>query len=292
MRVLQAALLMVAAIPAVAEQYYPVMDADGKVHLMARPDTPASGSQTQPSSTTGSAADPVPGAPTSQADTHAQDDLTYQSSEELEKNGYRPKGKQRFYYFSDHSMGLAPIVSDKGVPVMTPPAETPTADDIAKPSPQYQALSRADTVSLLGLKEDCLSRKQLRHAVMLKDALSLSVSEPLLASEGSSPDLVVDTRKGGEAVAFRLRTFASKKRSPAFYMPAPVFLDQNGCVLGGAWNYWTDHKPAGQMSYEMIDGLLLAPRGTALIAFYRPASRMRLPAVFGYPGSLTLESFQ
>lgn len=291
MRVLPAALLMVAAIPAVADQYYPVMDADGKVHLMARPDASPAGAASKPTAP-GQSSDAGPGASTAQGSPGSQDDLTYQSSEELEKSGYRPKGKQRFYYFSDRSMGLAPIVSDKGVPVMTPAVEPPAADDIAKPSPQYQALSRADTLGLLGLKDECLSRKLLRRAISLKDALSLTVSDPLQPSDVANPDLVVDTRKGGEAVAFRLRSFASKKRSPNFYVPAPVFLDRNGCVLGGAWNYWTEHKPASQMSYEMIDGLLLAPRGTALIAFYRPASRMRLPAAFGYPGSLTLESFQ
>ncbi len=291
MRVFSAALLLVAAIPAVADQYYPVMDADGKVHLMARPDAPSTGVVQKPTAPAQDA-EAGHGAAAAQVSPGVQEDLSYQSSEELEKNGYRPKGKQRFYYFSDHSMGLAPIVSDKGVPVMAPAVESPTADDIAKPSPEYQALSRSDTLGLLGLKEECLPRKVIRRAVSLKDALSLSVSDPLQPSDEANPDLVVDTRKGGEAVAFRLRSFASKKRSPSFYIPAPVFLDHKGCVLGGAWNYWTQHKPASQVSYEMIDGLLLAPRGTALIAFYRPASRMRLPAAFGYPGSLTLESFQ
>jgi hypothetical protein len=54
----------------------------------------------------------------------------------------------------------------------------------------------------------------------------------------------------------RISSFATTNKKPKFYVPIVTFLDAQGCIVSGAWQYWSQAYPANEHQFSAVEGLL------------------------------------
>ena len=231
------------------ERFYPSVGADGRLEVIrspasAKPEQPESNSAPKvpstgveaaetPTSKTGS--EPAGKVPATVQDPANGD--SYLTSERLETEGYKPDGKNRFYYLPDGSMGHSTIESDAGVPILVTPLDSGSEVVRAvRPSPNYAVLAADALTTLLPEAKVCLGRRELRRAKDAATVKRLSLEPPLSSSE-SRPDVILDLENIKPESALRLVSYATTMTLPGFYVPLPVWLNEKGCRISGAWNY-------------------------------------------------------
>ena len=286
------------------ERFYPSVGADGRLEVIRSPASSAQ-EQAKPASAAKvpGAAVEAAGAPTPKTESEptvkppvtVQDPAngeSYLTSERLETEGYKPEGKNRFYYLPDGSMGHSTIESDAGVPILVTPLDSGSEIVRAvRPSPNYAVLAAEALAALLPEAKVCMGKRELRRA---KDAASLKrlSLEPPLSSGESRPDVILDLRNIKPESALRLVSYATSMTLPGFYVPLPVWLDEKGCRLSGAWNYWVEEFPGSEFRFSSLETVLVMPTGARWVAFYYPPLVKDLPFRLQKQGSLSLEIFE
>jgi len=90
----------------------------------------------------------------------------------------------------------------------------------------------------------------------------------------------------------RIASFASTHKNPTFYLPVVVFLDDNGCTLSGAWQYWSRAHAATETQYASVDGLINIPPQSTYVVFYRPAQALNADVPLSLEsGSFVVEAY-
>lgn len=289
-----------------ADRVYPALGVDGRVQLI-HSDSPSSGSDATPSKEKGGGAENKGAkAPSSQAGSAAvekpveslraitESGESYQSSEVLEKEGFRPEGKSRFYYVPDGN-GHVTIESNAGIPVWGGSSQAGDDTDIPekiKASPNYKVLDAANLKGVLPGLAQCLSQKQLKKARKIADIRRFSVEAPLTDEDAAKPDQLFSTG-GLREFAVRAVSFATTVTQPGYYVPLPVWFDAKGCALAGAWNFWTTDFPASEFRYSSIESVIVPPSNAAYLGFYNPPSGLpRPPFPLQRFGVMTLDIFE
>jgi hypothetical protein len=90
----------------------------------------------------------------------------------------------------------------------------------------------------------------------------------------------------------RIASFASTLKKSSFYLPVVVFLDFNGCVLSGAWQYWSRAHAATDTQYASVDGLIDVPIQAVYVLFYRPNNTLKADIPLSLEsGSFVVEAY-
>lgn len=288
-------LSVVSAVSGAAERHYPVVGPDGRLQVITSPSTddamdkkPAAKAQTAP------AESPKPAAPaaTEIPDKVQEGGESWLTTEQLERKGFKPEGKNRFYYLPDGSMGKAPLESEAGIPVIAAPRPDETVIvQAVRPSPNYRIFDKRALEALIGFVPECLSPRQLRRAIPVLQAARFAV-EPPVSLNDRSPDKVFSLADVKADSAIRMVSYSLRADMPGYYLPVAVWLGADGCVLSAAWNYWVNELPGSEFRYSGIENVLLVPAQAAYLSFYgRPADK-NLPFRLEQQGSLSLELFE
>lgn len=280
-----------------AERHYPVVGPDGRLQVIT---SPATQGATSPFQLLESAPSQLPKAvdPTGPAsvgeipDKVQEGGESWLTTEQLERKGFKPDGKNRFYYLPDGSMGLAPLESDAGIPVISAPkAESSDIVSAVRPSPNYRILDKQMLMSVLGWVPVCLSKRERQGALSVLELKRLAIEPPLSITD-KSPDKVIALRGVKSNSAIRLVSYAQSGDNPAFFMPVAVWLGEDGCLISAAWNFWTKEIPGSEFRYPGIESVLLVPEQAVFLAFYRHRGSEALPFRLQQQGVLSLEIFE
>lgn len=280
-----------------SERHYPVVGPDGRLQVIT---SPAAQGDAPPSKLPEPAPSPLPNAADSTGpvsvgeipDKVQEGGESWLTTEQLERKGFKPDGKNRFYYLPDGSMGLAPIESEAGIPVISAPqAESPAIVSAVRPSPNYRILDKQMLVSALGGVPACLSKRERQRALSVLELKRLAIEPPLSIAD-KSPDKVIALKGVKSNSAIRLVSYAQSGDNPAFYMPVAVWLSEDGCLISAAWNFWTKEISGSEFRYPGIESVLLVPEQAVFLAFYRHRDSEALPFRLQQQGVLSLEIFE
>ena len=90
----------------------------------------------------------------------------------------------------------------------------------------------------------------------------------------------------------RIVSFARTHKNASFYLPMVVFLDNKGCTLSGAWQYWSRAHAATETQYASVDGLVSVPDQSAYVVFYRPNNTLKADIpLSSESGSFVVEAY-
>ncbi len=286
------------------ERVYPVMDAQGRVQLLksqvepATKNTAQKESSTHPESVTPANEKSVPKAQlessvsTQTSDTFRQlDNETYVDSDYLEKKNFNLQDKKRFYYVPNGT-GSQQVIESNGDNIVTVPTTKVFASKrrTAFYADSYQVLSKEWLLQYAPMTQQlCQQSKKLKK-----------VSKPFKDSNALWLTADNHTQRFDRVLAFsetiakeqhlRISSFASTNKSPKFYVPMVTFLDTQGCVLSGAWQYWSQAYPANEHHFSSVEGLLRVPSATQYLAFLAPVAELNSPLPQQMTGSLLVEN--
>lgn len=287
------------------EKFFPTVDANGRMIVIkssAAQDGKPEAKASDVSPPAVDASKPEPKAVEKQSGGESQagaiDKLSetqpYTFSEELEQKGYKPEGKNRFYYLPDGSMGKTPLESEDGVPVWTQPSagEEDSAPTV-RPSPNYQVLLPDELTSYGVPSEQCLSARALKKARTILHRSVFRVYRPL-DEDPRQPDMVLSLKNIKPDSALFMLTHSDSIAIPGFYTPVVVFRDAKGCVISGAWNYWSHQNPSTDLRFESLEGTLLVGDGVAYVTLHNPSDsiKSRLPFSYQREGSFSVEIYE
>ncbi|MCP5175016.1 MAG: putative pilus assembly protein FilE [Moraxellaceae bacterium] len=285
------------------ERVYPVMDAQGRVQLLKSQVEPAAKDTQKESVTHQELATPadnksVPQTPAaSPVPTQANEAFrqleneTYVDSDYLEKKNFNLQDKKRFYYVPNGT-GSQQVIESNGDNIAAVPTSKVFASKrrTAFYADDYQVLSKEWLLQYApSTQQLCQQAKKLKKASKpFKDSNAL-----WLTADSHSPrfDRVLAF---SEVIAkeqhLRISSFASTNKSPKFYVPMVTFLDAQGCVLSGAWQYWSQAFPANEHHFSSVEGLLRVPSATQYLAFLAPVAELNNALPQQMTGSLLIEN--
>lgn len=297
-------LLVSPVVSAAADRVYPAVGADGRIQLIhsdaspddkVKPDAEAKKSPEAKSINPkeGESQGKEPEAGNKRSITESGE--TYQTSEVLEREGYRPDGKNRFYYIPDGN-GHMTIESNAGIPVWSSPSGSESRSDTpeqVKASPNYMVLEASRLGNVLSGLDRCLNAKLLKKARKISEIRRLSVEAPLSDADQLQPDYLFSV---GDLHDFAVRavSYATAITKPGYYVPLPVWFDSKGCPLAGVWNYWTTDFPGTDFRFSSIESVMISPSNVAYLGFYNPPSSglPRPPFPLQRFGVMTLDIFE
>ena len=267
-------LLLCSSTVMAGERFYSTVDAQGRVQVLKSevvttpPESPKTPTVLLPSSVLSPKKTVEP---TTTEGYRQLDAETYLDVELLEKKNFNLENKKRFYYVPTIPNGTALIQTESGKALPVPPV-IPTVRKVAlSTSSGYQLISSQEVQSLYPKVATCYSTKFLKkNAKDLQDTYNVWKSPAF--DKAIMPDRVL--RLSMHSKALRLVSFANSMQNPSFYLPVVVFLDGQGCILTGVWQYWNFAQPASEKQYASIAGLLNVPEKSAYVLFYEPPSSL------------------
>lgn len=290
-----AALLGVAFNSYAEERVYPVMDAQGRVQIIksekavnnAKADV--SNNKVEPVNTK-SEVDENSIKPTAKVFQQLENEV-YVDSDYLEKKSFNLEDKKRFYYVPNGT-GSQQLMESRDDNIATVPAPV-----VLQPSrrtafyaDEYLALSKEWLQKNVSAMPDlCQKVKKLqKYSQPFKESNALWLNSD---AEMVRFDRVLRfTESTQQERHFRISSFASTNKNPEFYLPIVIFLDAQGCILSGAWNYWSQAYPASEHHFSAVEGLLRVPVGTQYIGLSRPVAELNTNLPQKMTGSLMIET--
>lgn len=268
------------------DRFYPTVDAQGHIQIIQEPkskDVPAAASNKDKATQTG--ADSKPPAATQEvkpaikdrakADVREYENEKYIDSELLERKNFNVEEKKRFYFVPDFGAGSKVVESGGEGPQVVAPALFEQTPQKTIESPNYQLISDVDLQKMYALEQRCFTAKYLEKYTKDFKAKNNIWIQPALNSV-LEPDVVFSlTDQPLDTNTLRFSSFATTYKKPKFYLPVAVFLDEKGCLLSGAWQYWSQAYPASDRQYAAVDGLITIPEQTKYMLFYRAADMLK-----------------
>lgn len=291
--------LLVAGLSAIdvqaEERVYSVVDAQGRVQMIKSEIKP----QTQPAIVPPSKATEKTQSPpvtsqdaSSNAAFRQLEDEIYIDAEYLEQKSFNLEDKKRFYYVPNGGFGQQIIESDNGAPITPVTIQTKEQKRQATYASSYQTLSPAWLeANSLSLKQFCNNTKKLKkqaRAFKSVNALWLG-SDDKIASDVDR--ILVLPQVTLKEQNLRIVSFAGTHKKPKFYVPIVTFLNAQGCMVSGAWQYWSQAYPANENQFSAVEGLLRLPVGTQYIVFSRPMTTVAVDLPLQNTGSLIVEYY-
>lgn len=268
------------------ERVYNTIDAQGRVQMLKSDavKTPLA----TPSTTT-----PLPPATKSSNEAFRQlDDEVYVDSDYLEQKSFNLEEKKRFYYVPNGGFGQQVIESDEGIPVTPVVSQAKDTKRQASYSTAYQELSpeglASNTVSLQHFCNNIKKLKKQTRPFKEVNALWLGTDDKIVSDVDR---ILMLSQVNTSPKNLRISSFATTNKRPKFYVPVVSFLDAQGCVVSGAWQYWSQAYPANENQFSAVEGLLRLPVGTQYIVFSRPVNTVTVDLPRQNTGSLIVEYY-
>ncbi len=281
------------------ERFYTTVDAQGRVQVIKsdvtskeEPKQPAPPPKTTIVPETLSAKSEASPIPEIEQATHKVDDETYIDTEFLEKKNFNIHDKKRFYYLPDGGIGTRVVESADGV-INNSAIMSSTVKPISYVSSNYWLLEKSDVLQSYPQQSECVQTKLIKkNSKPFKNINSIWVKPSFTPNALEIDGLLDITLKMPDLKQLRVSSFATTQKKSTFYVPVVVFLDDKGCTLSGAWQYWSRAHPSTEFQYASVDGLIDVPVHSAYVVFYRPnkAFKADIPLTTE-SGSIVVEAY-
>lgn len=205
---------------------------------------------------------PVPSLRKSQREmppTNRLDGQDYIESEYLEQRQFNLTDRKRFYSVPDGTGQQLTFERDNSQLVrnMQPPVVNVAPMTLSE---RYRIISASEVGRLLG--QACIDPKMLRRARTFQaDEISLW-PQPALSQQQIAFDIA---RLPSQLSGLRFLSFASRERNPTYYWPLAAFLNERGCVIEGASQFYQDNLPATSLQHAGLRGTLRVPAGSRFL---------------------------
>lgn len=211
----------------------------------------------------------------------------YIDSDTLIKQQAEQPAKKRFYYVPTGALGEKILEGEHKTVESTTTPQAPKQE--IKFSPEYQIITKEALLSKWhNLSSYCQQTKRLKPSRLFKASNALWIDKSDFSA--NQPDKILSLEKKLlTAEVVRISSFANSQKKPKFYLPIIVFLDEQGCVLEGAWQYWSYAKAANDNQYSAVDGLLTLPTSSKYILLYPPDEQVKISLPLQNYGSLLIE---
>lgn len=202
------------------------------------------------------------------------DGVEYVDNEYLEDREFNLEGKKRFYIMPDNSVGgsrrFETVEREKGITKSILSKFTNSSPSKNVPvvlASTYYRLPKNEVVQ--SLEQTCFQGKKLNKAKLLSlDKNEMGVWPVPPIKERFVYD-VIQLDKPVENIHFT--SYASSQKSPTYYWPLIVFLDQQGCVIEGVSGFKNENINSTSTSYSALEGVLKKPPN-AVYLFMTPLS--------------------
>ena len=203
------------------------------------------------------------------------DGVQYVNNEYLEEREFNLEGKKRFYIMPEAGSSGAghhveTVEREKGLGHSLIEKIQKQKPEIAKTialSPTYYRLPKTEVVE--SLQKACFTDKKVTKAKIL-DLKNKDVGFwPVAPIKDDFAYEVVKLDQQVENVL--LTSYASSQKSPSYYWPLVVFLDQKGCVVEGVSGFKNQNLDENNMQHAAMEGILKKPE-TASYMFMTPLS--------------------
>lgn len=200
------------------------------------------------------------------------DGVQYVDNEYLEYREFNLEGKKRFYIMPDSSVGgtrrFETIEREKGITKSVFSKFIKNTPEDLKPvalASTYYRLPKNEVEQ--SLEQACFTGKKIEKAKLLsldKNEIGLWPVPPI------KEKFVYDVLKIDTPVQnIHLTSYASSQKSPSFYWPLVVFLDQQGCVIEGVSGFKNQDVESNHLQYSAMEGVLKKPPN-AIYLFMTP----------------------
>ncbi|MDO9179806.1 MAG: putative pilus assembly protein FilE [Agitococcus sp.] len=284
------------------ERYYPTVDAQGRIQVIKSEQSPTPVIST-PVIKNNTIIEPVeqtekkePRSNDKQLEsmqgTRQLDAETYIDIELLEKKNFNIDEKKRFYYLPNGGVGAQIIESKESIavsPLVVPVVEKP----LSYVSSNYLMLSKAEVLQYFPQQTECLTEKIIKkRSKPFKSVNNVWVQASLKENSLEIDALLRFTKETSALTQIRIVSFATTQTKSNYYLPIVIFLDNKGCTLSAAWQYWSRAYTATETQYASVDGLLNVPSQTAYVLFYRPSNTFKADIPLSLEsGSFVVEAY-
>ena len=202
------------------------------------------------------------------------DGIEYVDNEYLEDREFNLEGKKRFYIMPDSSVGgtrrFETVEREKGISKSIFSKFTKNSSSKIEPvvlASTYYRLPKSEVVQ--SLEQTCFQGKKLNKAKLLsfdKNEMGIWPVPPI------KEKFVYEVIKLDSPVEnIHFTSYASSQKSPSYYWPLVVFLDQQGCVIEGVSGFKNENINSTSVSYSALEGVLKKP-ADAMYLFMTPLS--------------------
>ena len=190
------------------------------------------------------------------------DGVQYVNSEYLEEREFNIEGKKRFYVMPEVSSGgghnIHTVEREKGVSKSFLDRLWKKTDESAEAvvlSVNYQRLAQEDVVA--ALEQSCFQGSKLTKAKTLGAKNSEVGYWPVAPIKEKFAYEVAKLEHSVHNIL--LTSYASSKKSPQYYWPFVVFLDEKGCVIEGVSGFKTAKVEENAIHQAHMEGVLRKP---------------------------------
>lgn len=197
----------------------------------------------------------------------------YVNNEYLENKEFNLEGKKRFYVMPESGVGarhVETVEREKGLShsliekIQTP---KPAMDTPIALAPTYYRLPKEEVIQ--NLEQSCFSGKKIEKA----KALTLKDKDvgfwPVTPIKEKFAYEVVKLDQNVQDILFT--SYASSNKTPSYYWPLVVFLDQKGCVIEGVSGFKNQDINESNFEHAALEGVLKKP-SSAFFMFMTPLS--------------------
>ena len=284
------------------ERYYPTVDAQGRIQVIksVQPPIPVTsipviknntvvesveqaGEKEQ--SSNAKSFKSIPGA-------RQVDAETYIDTELLEKKNFNIDDKKRFYYLPDGGIGTQIIETSEGVAISRPELKT-VKKPISYVASNYWGLTKEEVLQHFPQQAECITQKNIKKMSRpFKSVNNIWVQPPLKSNALEIDALLSVEKEAPKLTKIRISSFTTTQKKLNFYLPIVIFLDNQGCTLSAAWQYWSRAYTATDTQYASVDGLVNVPDQTAYVLFYRPNNTLKADIPLSLEsGSFVVEAY-
>lgn len=160
-------------------------------------------------------------------------------------------------------------------------------------SSNYLMLSKAEVLQYFPQQTECLTEKIIKkRSKPFKSVNNVWVQASLKENSLEIDALLRFTKETSALTQIRIVSFATTQTKSNYYLPIVIFLDNKGCTLSAAWQYWSRAYTATETQYASVDGLLNVPSQTAYVLFYRPSNTFKADIPLSLEsGSFVVEAY-
>lgn len=205
--------------------------------------------------------------PQHQAESKAQnftviDGVEYVDHEYLEDKEFNLEGKKRFYIMPEVSAGiptrLETIEREKGVShsvIERIFKEKPIETIPVTLSKTYYRLPKESVVE--NLQQSCFTGQKLEKAKVLSSKNREIGFWPVAPIKEKFAFEVIRLDENIQDILFT--SYASSNKTPSYYWPLIVFLDQDGCVIEGVSGFKNNEIKENKFQHAALEGVLKKP---------------------------------
>ncbi|MCJ8146238.1 putative pilus assembly protein FilE [Acinetobacter sp. A3.8] len=189
----------------------------------------------------------------------------YYQAEYLESKEFNIEDKKRFYQIPTGVDGISSgaaswevVERQKGVDMTVfRGVDTSSKNDVVTLGKNYRVIPKSELTQVIPLQ--CVDDKAIRKSKGFgrNDSVSFFPRAPF--NDEFDFELLDFDQK---VQNLKITSYASSDKSPTYYWPIVIFLDQKGCIIEGASAFHTYSNPATMLQSASIEGVIYIPKNS------------------------------